>query len=167
MPYVGGSLVSLFDDEPQAATKLALRRLAERGGDRMVELTVMNTPIETGNLRTSWYQLPTEKTHFGPWDAYESGVASDVDYAPHVEYGTGLWGPSHSKYPIVAKSGGVLRWRDRETGEIRYARQVMHPGSPGQHMVAIAADVVEHEFDGGLGSDVLDDWARAVEASAD
>lgn len=169
MPYTGGSLVSLFDEEPQGLTRAALRLMAERGGDRMVELTVMNTPIYHGNLRSSWYQIPVNKTHFGPWEAWESGVATEVDYAPHVEYGTGLWGPKGAKYPIRPKDpSGWLKWTDAETGETRYAKQVMHPGSPGQHMVAIAADVVEAEFDGGvLFADILDGWARAVEASAD
>jgi hypothetical protein len=167
--YEGGSLTSLFDEDAQAATNIALRKMADRGGERFVELTRMNTPIDTGELRASWYQLPTNKTHFGPWPAWESGVATDVDYAPHVEYGTGLWGPKGSKYPIVPKTpGGVLHWIDRETGEHVFSKMVMHPGSPGQHMVAIAADVVEFEVDGGtLFRATLDEWKMAVEAGAD
>ena len=168
MAYVGGSLVSLFDEDSQAATNLAMRRMAEKGGDRMVEITIVNTPIDSGNLRTSWYQLPTQKTHYAIWVAYESGVASDVDYAPHVEHGTGLWGPKHAKYPITAKGGGFLKWIDPATGNEVFARRVMHPGSPGQHMVAIAADVVEFEVDSGfLFNSILHDWSRAVETGAD
>lgn len=168
MPYVGGSLVSLFDEEPQAATKLALRRMAEKAGDRMVDLTIANTPIDKGNLRSSWYQIPTNKTHFAVWEAYESGVATNVSYAPYVEHGTGLWGPRHAKYPITAKGGGFLRWIDPKSGKEVFARRVMHPGSPGQHMIAIAAEVVEHEVDdGGLFSGILHEWSKAVEASAD
>jgi hypothetical protein len=167
-PYVGGSLVSLFDEEPQAATNLAMRRMAERGGDRMVDLTVQNTPIDKGNLRSSWYQIPTHKTHFAVWDAYESGVATEVHYAPHVEHGTGLWGPKHAKYPITAKAGGFLRWIDPASGKEVFAKKVMHPGSPGQHMIAIAAEVTEHEVDTGvLFNGILHDWVTAVEASAD
>lgn len=176
MPYVGGSLVSLFGKEPKAATRLAARRMAERGGDRMVEITVINTPIGGrdidgtggGNLRSSWYQLPTKRIRHVLGPAYQSGVASNVEYAPYVEHGTGLWGPRGSKYPIRPKNpGGMLRWRS-PTGGYVYARVVMHPGSPGQHMVAIAGEVTEAEVDsGGLFDSILNEWARTVEASAD
>lgn len=167
MGYVGGSLTSLFDKGPQKATDLAVRRMAEKAGDRMVDVTIMNTPIHRGNLRSSWYQLPVNKTHFAVWPAYKSGVASNVDYAPYVEHGTGLWGPKHSKYPIVAKGGGFLRWIDPKSGKEVFARKVMHPGSPGQHMVAIAAEVVEHEADSTLFQGILGEWAKTVEAMAD
>lgn len=166
MGYQGGSLTSLFDGGPQAATRLAARKMAERGGDRMVDVTVANTPIHHGNLRSSWYQLPTQRTTFGPWPAYQSGVASDVDYAPHVEYGTGLWGPRGAKYEIRPKKpGGFLKFMSG--GVEVFAKRVMHPGSPGQHMVAIAADVVEAETDGSLMQGALTEWASTVEASAD
>lgn len=167
MPYVGGSLTSLFDGSAQDKTNLAMRAMAERGGDRMVDITITNTPIDSGNLRTSWYQMPVSKTHFGIWPAWKSGVATDVDYAPHVEYGTGLWGPRHAPYPITAKDGGFLRWIDPKTGKEVFARRVMHPGSPGQHMVAIAADVVEAEANSSLFNGVLNEWQRSIEAGAD
>src|SRR3954468_17110478 len=108
-PYVGGSLVSLFDRDQQERTRVAARRMAHRAGDRMTELTVMNTPIDSGNLRTSWYQIPTTRVRHLLGPAYQSGVATDVDYAPHVEYGTGLWGPKHAYYEIKPKDpNGVL-----------------------------------------------------------
>lgn len=167
MGYSGGSLVSLFDGDAQAATRVMLRALAERAGDRMTELTVMNSPIRHGNLRSSWYQLPVQRTHFGPWPAYETGTASDVDYAPHVEYGTGLWGPKGAKYPIEPKKpGGFLKFM--VNGQEVFAKRVMHPGIRGQHMLAIAADVTEAEFDKGvLGRGVIGDWVAKVEAGAD
>ena len=92
-----------------------------------------------------------------------------MDYAPHVEYGTGLWGPSGAKYPIYPKDpGGLLHWIDRDSGQHVFAKMVMHPGSPGQHMIAIAGSMAEAEFDGGaIGDGVLGEWARTVEASAD
>jgi hypothetical protein len=167
MPYVGGSLTSLFGAKAQAATELAVRRMAEAGGDHMVDVTIQNTPIKTGNLRTSWYQLRTNKTHYAVWPAYQSGVATDVTYAPHVEYGTGLWGPRHAKYPIEAKGGGMLRWVDPKTGGEVFARRVMHPGSPGQHMVAIAAEMTEATADKTLYPPILSEWAMTIEAAAD
>lgn len=169
MPYVGGSLVSLFGREPQAATRLAARRMADKGVDRWQSVTTENTPIDTGNLRTSWYTLPAQKVLSAVGDAYVAKIESQVSYAPHVEYGTGLWGPSHSKYKISPKSpGGMLRWIDPKSGDMVYARSVMHPGSPGQHMVQIGAEVARAEaFEGPLFEGILADWARAVEASAD
>lgn len=166
MGYVGGSLVSLFNKEPQKATDLAARRMAEKAGNRMVEMTIVNTPVHRGSLRSSWYQLPTNKTHFAVWPAYKSGVASNVSYAPYVEHGTGLWGPKHAKYEIKPKGGGFLKFIGSDGNEV-FARRVMHPGSPGQHMVAIAAEVTEHEANGTLMAGVLHEWAKAVESSAD
>jgi hypothetical protein len=118
--YVGGSLVSLFDEDAQAETALAARRMAQRGAERWQEITTENTPIGGqagegaggGNLRSSWYVIPAQRVVDPRGPAYEAQVASDVDYAPHVEYGTGLWGPSHSKYPIVvavARPGWQVR----------------------------------------------------------
>lgn len=168
MGYVGGSLVSLFNDEPQKATDLAARRMSAKGADRMHELAAMNTPVESGVLRTSWYQLPVNKVHYGTWPAWRSGIANDVDYAPYVEYGTGIYGPEHRPYVIVPKRAPFLAWRDPATGKWIRARKVIHPGSPGNHMLAIAAHVTEAETDSGeLMQGPLDEWARAVEASAD
>lgn len=161
MGYVGGSLVSFFDEDAQAATALACRRMADRAGDRMVDLTIANTPIDKGVLRSSWYQKPVQKTFVAVWPAYESGVATDVDYAPYVEWDT-------RPHEIRAKAGGVLRWIDSKTGDVRYATIVHHPGTTGQHMVGIAADVVESEADSGfLFTSILNDWKRDVEAGVD
>lgn len=167
MPYVGGKLQSIASRGPQAATRTASRSMAHKGGDRMTSVTVINTPIKSGNLRTSWYQLPTTRVHVGPWPAYRSGVASQVPYAPDVEYGTGLWGPRHAKYEIKPKDpSGFLRWIDPRTGKEVFAKRVMHPGSPGQHMIQIAGEVTEFETDAGLMADVLAIWVAAVESYA-
>lgn len=161
MGYHGGSLVSLFNAKPQTETDLAARRMAQRAGSEMVKRTRENTPVDTGELRESWYQLPTEKTHFAVWPAYRSGVASNVDYAPYVEYGT----RPHVIEP--RKPGGVLHWHDPRTGEDVFARRVHHPGTKGQHMVAIGAAMTEFQFEGGLVADILDEWTNEVERSAD
>ncbi|MET0604405.1 MAG: HK97 gp10 family phage protein [Baekduia sp.] len=168
MAYVGGSLTSLFGQKPQAATKLAARDMAAKGADRMHEVAAQNTPVKTGRLRTGWYQLPVTKTHYLIAPAFRSGIANDYKYAPFVEYGTGLFGPRHRAYVITPKKAPFLAWRDPVTGQWIRARKVLHPGSPGNHMVAIAAAVVEAETDAGpLMQVILDRWAREVEASAD
>ena len=79
---------------------------------------------------------------------YESGAESELEYAPYVEHGTGLWGPKHAKYLIVPKRpDGWLRWIDPDTGNPVFAKRVMHPGSPGNHMFEIGVAIAEQEFE--------------------
>jgi hypothetical protein len=136
------------------------------GGSRMVDFTIINTPVDTRNLRTSWYQKPVTVVHEqGGAAVYESGVATDVDYAPYVEHGTGLFGPHHRKYRIRAKgkaAGGSDYLRFVIGGKVIFAKQVWHPGSPGQHMVAISASMVEAQFDQ-IMRPILAEWANAQE----
>jgi hypothetical protein len=75
-----------------------------------------------------------------------------------------LWGPEHRKYLILPKRpGGFLAWRG--PGGMIFARAVWHPGSPGQHMVQIAAAAVEIEMMSGvLFNDLLHEWVHAQEA---
>lgn len=163
MGYVGDRLQPFFDS---SRNSLLMRELANKGGDTMVDWTVRNTPIDTGNLRTSWYQLDVNKRITPLGDTWESGVATQVEYAPYVEHGTGLWGPDHARYTIRPKDPhGWLRWRDRATGRWVYAKAVQHPGSPGQHMVAIAAAMTEAEFER-VADPILEAWRREIEARA-
>jgi hypothetical protein len=164
MAYHGGSLASLFGAGPQAATKQAALKMSAKGADRWHEVTAMNTPVRTGNLRTAWYTTPPVEVGYVIAVGYRSGVHNDVKYAPYVEYGTGIYGPKHRPYPITPKDpNGMLAWRDPVTGRWVFAKKVMHPGSPGNHMLAIAAHVVEARRTGGvLMQGVLDEWARAV-----
>jgi hypothetical protein len=155
-------LTVLFDAKARGVLVNGIREMAKVGRDRMHDLIVMNTPVETGNLRTSWYTLPTIKRE----DTFISVVATDVDYAPYVEFGTGLWGPKHAKYEILPKTpGGVLAWQ--KGGQWVYATKVMHPGSPGHHMVAIGTHVLEMEIEGGLFEPTLAKMAADIEALAE
>lgn len=168
MPYVGGSLEVLFDSVPQEMTLVAERQMAARAGSRMEKLAKDNTPVETGKLRESWYQLPVNKTKYAIWSAYEAKVATNVEYAPYVEYGTGLWGPEHKAYTIRPRFGGMLSWIDPHTGHRVYAHEVKHPGSPGNHMLAIASEVLEFEVQHGtIFEDILSEWKRDIEAQAE
>lgn len=147
-----------------APNRRFLRRAAQRGGERMTELAEMNTPIDTGHLRTSWKVKPVlllvdAAGHL----VASSGVETFVDYAPYVEHGTGLFGPKGAKYPIVPKNpDGWLRWIDPVSGQPVFAKKVMHPGSPGNHMVAIAVAISEHELERTLRG-VLYQWVQEVE----
>lgn len=126
------TLPDLFDGGP---SKRALREMARHGGDRMLEYTVMNTPIDSGNLRTSWRQKRVTVAMTGAGQiGYESGVETSVEYAPYVEEGTGEWGPHHAKYRIRAKgkaAGGADFLRFVIDGKVIFAKEVWHPGSPG------------------------------------
>lgn len=175
MPYIGGKLASLFDHK-QVATKLAVRDMADKGGDLLHDKVIENTPIggvdqahgaPGGNLRTSWWRKPVNRKVGPLGPEYETEVGTDVDYAPYVEHGTGLWGPDNSEYIIrPRKPGGYLRWKDKETGEWIYAKEVHHPGSPGQHMMELAAAYVEHSWDDHT-DPILEEWQRSIESRAD
>lgn len=168
MPYVGGSLASLFGKVPQAATAKCAEGIARKGGDRLRELAEMNTPVKTGKLRGAWKAGPVVRGNhlFGP--SYSVAATNDTDYAAYVEEGTGLYGPKHAKYEIKPKDpAGTLAFKGAD-GKWVFAKRVMHPGSRGNHMLAIAAHVVEFEVDSGmLAQAELEEWARAVEDAAD
>lgn len=136
--YVGAKLARLFPDEGRAAR--ATRRMAEAGGDFLVERAKHNTPVDTGELRESWHRSLLRESVDARGDrAYASGAATDVEYAPYVEHGTGLWGPKHAKYPIVPKKpGGVLAFYWGKVGRVVFLSRVMHPGAKGQPMIAPA-----------------------------
>jgi hypothetical protein len=123
--------------------------------------------IDLRELRV-YYSVP----HAGM--IYEQGVDTNVSYAPYVEEGTGLWGPLHAKYRIRPRNpAGWLSWITRKpvrlksgrlvpAGTRMFAKEVLHPGSPGQHMFAIGAAMTEaafHEFTRGG----LTDWKRDSE----
>lgn len=118
--------------------------MCNAGGDALHGRIAENTPVKTGNLRTSWYR--TEALP-GLGDRYESSVRTDVDYAPYVNYGTGLWGPEHRKYLIEPiPPNQLLSWFDPKTGRRAYARYVWHQGSPPAHMVENGAAKTESEI---------------------
>jgi hypothetical protein len=177
-------LPDLFDATPARRT---MSRLAAKGGDRMTEVTIENTPIggrdliegpgvrgPGGNLRTSWRtkRVMVVFNERGE-QVYQSGTETHVSYAPYVEHGTGLWGPEHRKYLIEAKPGKWLSWITRKPMTLRdgtiipagrrvFFKRVWHPGSPGQHMVAIAAGVVEAELHS-FATPILERWKRETE----
>lgn len=161
MSYEGGKLRPWFDTTPN---RRAAKRMAEKGGDQMLKRTEHHTPVDTAHLRQSWRRKPVLIIANERGErVYQSGVETDVDYAPYVEYGTGLWGPKHAKYEIKPKHpDGWLHWIDPHTGDSVFAKRVMHPGSPGAHMVAIAVAETEAGLDALL-APILREWAREVE----
>lgn len=156
--YTGARLADWFRDDP---LKRALHRMADDGGRFQTDATRAQTPIDSGHLAASIRKLPvmvyTEAVH----TVYESGCETEVDYAPYVENGTGLWGPLHAKYVIVPKNpDGWLRFVDN--GRVVFAKKVLHPGSPGAHMFKRGASDTEAAFDL-IVLPAAEEWARAQE----
>lgn len=160
MGYEGAQLAPGFR---QTAAKAAAFRMAEVGGRALRDKVKLRTPVDTGALAASWKERPVLVVVNDLGEVvYESGVLTEVGYAPDVEYGTGLWGPHHAKYLIEPKNpDGVLRWVAKD-GSVVFARRVWHPGSPGSHMLAISVAETEAELHA-LMQPVLVEWAKAQE----
>jgi hypothetical protein len=159
---------------PEGPTRLACRDISDAMSDRAHELVAVFTPVESGNLRSSWYREPAVRTRRYGFVAYRSTVATEVDYAPHVEHGTGLWGPSHSKYEILPVRARALSWITRVPIRMRdgrlipagtrvFAMRVMHPGSRGRHMMARAVAFVDASLDQ-IARPALAKWEREMES---
>lgn len=170
-----GTLAGLVRKSKDAVDP-ALRIMADDGGQEMTDRVVENTPVETGELRTSIQQKAVVRVESASGAAWESGAFTEVVYAAYVEEGTGLWGPRHAKYRIEPKDpNGVLAFYVRVRtpegrvqfdgnynpveGNLVFAKYVMHPGSPGQHMFAIGASFIEAEFDH-ITRRGLEEWVR-------
>lgn len=173
MSLHGAALVDLVD-AAAAATEQAGLDLCDAfcaSGERFIR---QNTPVETTRLRDGWDHTDAVSTGTS-WRAF---VLTDVDYAPYVEEGTGLWGPRRRKYKIEPKTpGGVLSFRPylRADGAVVldldnnptkdgrvFAKFVMHPGSPGAYMTKIGVQMAEHD-EPVWSAGPLEDWARRVE----
>jgi hypothetical protein len=161
VPYVGGRLEPWFDRSPN---RRFIRRAADAGGEHMTRVVKERTPVDTAYLRQSIRQkLTVLRLRGGAWVG-ESGCETNVEYAPYVEHGTGLWGPRSARYEIKPRNpNGWLRWIDPITGDPVFAKRVMHPGSPGAHMFAIGASLTEAAFEEIVNAP-LQLWAREVEA---
>jgi hypothetical protein len=141
--YTGARLAEWFHEDK---LHRALRRMSEELGKVQTSATRAETPIDTGHLAASIRELPVIEYTEGVRHVYESGCETEVDYAPYVEHGTGLWGPKHAKYVIRPKNpGGWLRFVDN--GKVVFAKQVVHQGSPGAHMFEKGASHTEQTFD--------------------
>lgn len=174
-----------------------LERESQKTGRRLAEAMVKhgqtnierNTPVETYHLRQSYKRTRIEhkqdsllgytSVRWSAW-VWTGKVYTEVEYAPYVEAGTGLWGPKRRKYKIEPKKpGGVLAFTPYERlpngsvvldvqgaptkgGGPVVVRFVMHPGSPGQHMFRIGATLTEDEYKE-WSAEPLRLWKDAVE----
>ena len=161
MGYVGGKLAPWFGSKPVDAFMRAAPVLVAKEGREIAE---KNTPVDTGELRSAWKSddKPRRAATF-VGIGWEASWMNETEYAPYVNYGTGLFGPEGKKYLILPKKpGGTLHWVDRATGEDVFAKRVLHPGSPGNYMLEISADFIEATWDKLL-RPLLRVWARRME----
>jgi len=160
MPYVGGKLHPWFDTSPNDSTLQAMATAVAKEGREVAE---KNTPVDTGDLRANWKASAKASQIEMAGIGWQAEWFNDSEYAAYVNYGTGLYGPKHQKYLIVPKTpGGTLHWVDRLTGQDRFAKAVLHPGSPGNYMLEISADVIETTWEK-IVQPILRLWARKVE----
>lgn len=150
MPYVAdGSLEDMVNVE---ACSLTARDIADDGLDAFEGNVRRNTPIDTspfrdrpgrprGALRDSIHRTPVNKTASPAGPAYRGRVETEDPVGPNVEWDT-------APHVIEPRDpDGVLHWRDRITGEDRFAKRVEHPGTIGAHMFSIGAAITEHELE--------------------
>ena len=185
--YRGARLADLVEaaDDEVRRTGLDLADAFAKHGEAMIR---QNTPVETSALRESWERTDAIEARNSVggyvsmrWSGrvWRATVFTTISYAPFVEEGTGLWGPRRQKYKIAPKDpNGVLAFKPylRANGSVVinldgspskdgkvYARFVMHPGSPGQHMIRIGQAKAEHD-EAIWSEEPLRAWARRVES---
>lgn len=189
MPYEGDTLLDLIENLDEATMRTG-HRLADEMTDRGQHNIEINTPVETHHLRESYQRTPIKYRRItgmamgAGWQMYcwEGRVFTEVEYAPFVERGTGLWGPRRREYKIEPKKpGGVLVFTPYQRmpsggvildvqampvmGKPVFVRFVMHPGSPGAHMFRIGSVLTEHQFEE-LSREPMRLWKEAVEGRA-
>ena len=78
-------------------------------------------------------------------------VFTDDPIAPHVEFDT-------QPHRIKARAGKYLRFRSSKTGQVVYAREVLHPGTTGVHMMGRACAEVSADADRIMASVLRGRW---------
>lgn len=91
----------------------------EDTGESMVKTAKRKAPVKTGELRESIGLDQEAQLRFR--------FEATADYAMAIEFGSGLHGPTGSKYRIEADDGGYLKF-ENQNGETIYRKFVMHPG---------------------------------------
>lgn len=83
----------------------AQRALLQTGAD-IVDLTKQITPVDTGNLKSSYGAVPVTSN--------EVHVGTFVEYAPFVEYGTSRMAAQPHLTPAFAQSEATFKQRLKE-----------------------------------------------------
>lgn len=117
---------SFLRDEARHVGELTTREVASRTPvGRRVDQNTGADLGPSGRARRSWKPIPPRRIA----DGYESGASSGVAYVPELENGA----PAHI-IPQGGRAAGVwLRFWSH--GELRFAREVHHPGMRGHFMM--------------------------------
>lgn len=149
MPFVSSRpLADMLDED---APGRAARRITDAGGDRLKLNTRRNTPIDTspfrdkpgrprGALRASIHRSRIERYVSSRGSGFRVRVLTEDPAGPHVEW------PTRPHWITPRRPGGALRWRDQESGDVRFAKRVWHPGTNGVHMFALGAAKTEAQL---------------------
>jgi hypothetical protein len=152
MPF--STYMPLEDMVNPDAVDRAMRRITSAAGERMESITKRLTPVSApdpfnrgrppGALRDSIERTIVE-AHRGPGGGYMIRVYTESRIAPYVEWTTRphMIRPRHDRAPasVIAtrrprRMGNdpqaALAWRGPD-GRLRFAREVHHPGTRGQH----------------------------------
>ena len=98
MATLRSDLSEIAKNAPAAAS----RALLQTGAD-IVNLTKQITPVDTGNLKSSYGAVPVSSS--------EVHVGTTVEYAPYVEYGTSRMGAQPHLTPAFAQSESTFKAR--------------------------------------------------------
>lgn len=121
-----------------------LDKIGEQTGRNLVHLAGLNTqeeverrtPEDVGHLKNSWFVEDNQSSS-------QFRLYNSRKYAPFVEEGTGVYGPSNK--PILPKTKKVLAWKPSKKG-LKYANKngwVFAKSVKGQKGVHMAEKSIE------------------------
>jgi hypothetical protein len=114
-------------------------------------IAVSHGPYTTGRLAASI----KDKGPFVDAERIHGSVGTDLSYSRVVERGSGLYGPTHSKYTIRPRpSQGLgdprgrrfMKFYWRRVGRVVYLEKVRHPGQRGKHFLLNAARIAARRY---------------------
>lgn len=154
----GKELAADFARLENAIRGPVLGRAAQAGAMVIETEAKRRAPRITGTLIRS---IHTEITRQDATEA-AAAVGTNVEYGPHVEYGTGLHGPKATEIIIrPRRAGGVLRFQIGN--RIVFAKSVKHPGIRPRPFLEPAFDAKQKEAAETVAAGV---WAQVREIAA-
>jgi HK97 gp10 family phage protein len=133
----------------QDAIETALEAVGIYVEGQIIELC----PVKSGRLKGSiTYATKTNKSNVRSPAKSEDGISHDgsqdtvligtnVEYAPYVEYGTGLEGPKNQPIVITPKNKKALFWK----GADHPVKKVVSPGMPAQPFLRRGFELTKKE----------------------
>jgi hypothetical protein len=105
-------------------------------------IAVSHGPYTTGRLAASI----KDKGPFVDVERIHGSVGTDLPYSRVVERGSGLYGPTHSKYTIRPVRRQYMKFYWRRVGHVVYLQKVRHPGQRGKHFLLNAARIAARRY---------------------